>query len=606
MNDLFKKYIELLDEIEMMKDSDLTDQESSMANAKNQLTAILAQISSLEKSLQDNSPYLKNIIAQEAQKIEMTYQQRLTDLKKRQQEITVQAEENRRNLLDNVKVDRNCEMALKQCYEVLQNYKELLDTSESFGYPTPLETYIELKARMSVLDNHCKLFMDSSEPLCKKIANFVSMRDIFTSITNPKVAVGAMSVYLLAWLMGVMYFPLIAIAGYFGITAISVKGALSIEKEKLALMKEYQILKQSYSNLEEIFKENFQRECDTANKQADEDYNKAIKEYADDEKSLKEDYEKLLEDLKIMETDPTFRADKLSVFRTQMDTLVKKKKTIEGQISYIQDMINSINSNLIDMKEELASLRKQIEDIYCSNIKPGTSRLMVDELFLGFEDDGGLRLFEFNHSSALILYTGKSSDVSDLCMQVFVQMLRVVNISATSFYIFDTEMGAPDFAPFTQDDLSDVVHICSTKDQCTDAIKRVHSMLAVRNASIISLANDIQSYNENMIAQNSITYNYVILLIQDSGGAIYDNANFQQLCKSGPRVGIIPIVFVSSQWFIDSIQGHSKNPASCWSVVSSIDNWFSYLSEQDKFISRDETFIRDNLKRLKQQVDKKQ
>lgn len=606
MNDLFKKYIELLDEIEMMKDSDLTDQESSMANAKNQLTAILAQISSLEKSLQDNSPYLKNIIAQEAQKIELTYQQRLTDLKKRQQEITVEAEENRRNLLDNVKVDRNCEMTLKQCYAVLQHYRELLDTSESFGYPTPLETYIELKARMNVLDNHCKLFMDNSEPLCKKIADVVSMKDIFTSIVNPKVAIGAMSVYLLAWLMGVMYFPLIAIAGYFSITAISVKGALSIEKERLALMKEYQILKQSYSNLEEIFKENFQRECDTANKQADEEYDKAIKEYAEDEKSLREDYEKLLEDLKIMETDPTFRADKLSVFRTQMDALVKKKKTIEGQISYIQDMINNINSDLIDMKEELASLRKQIEDIYCSKIKPGTSRLMVDELFLGFEDDGDLRLFEFNHSSTLVLYTGKSVDVSDLCMQIFVQMLREVNISATSFYIFDTEMGAPDFAPFTQDELSDVVHICSTKDQCTDAIKRVHSMLAVRNASIISLADDIQSYNENMIAQNSITYNYVILLIQDSGGAIYDNANFQQLCKSGPRVGIIPIVFVSSQWFIDSIQGHSKNSASCWSVMSSIDNWFSYLSEQDKFISRDETFIRDNLRRLKQQVDKKQ
>lgn len=606
MNDLFKKYIELLDEIEMMKDSDLTDQESSMANAKNQLTAILAQISSLEKSLQDNSPYLKNIIAQEAQKIELTYQQRLTDLKKRQQEITVEAEENRRNLLDNVKVDRNCEMTLKQCYAVLQHYRELLDTSESFGYPTPLETYIELKARMNVLDNHCKLFMDNSEPLCKKIADVVSMKDIFTSIVNPKVAIGAMSVYLLAWLMGVMYFPLIAIAGYFSITAISVKGALSIEKERLALMKEYQILKQSYSNLEEIFKENFQRECDTANKQADEEYDKAIKEYAEDEKSLREDYEKLLEDLKIMETDPTFRADKLSVFRTQMDALVKKKKTIEGQISYIQDMINNINSDLIDMKEELASLRKQIEDIYCSKIKPGTSRLMVDELFLGFEDDGDLRLFEFNHSSTLVLYTGKSVDVSDLCMQIFVQMLREVNISATSFYIFDTEMGAPDFAPFTQDELSDVVHICSTKDQCTDAIKRVHFMLAVRNASIISLADDIQSYNENMIAQNSITYNYVILLIQDSGGAIYDNANFQQLCKSGPRVGIIPIVFVSSQWFIDSIQGHSKNSASCWSVMSSIDNWFSYLSEQDKFISRDETFIRDNLRRLKQQVDKKQ
>lgn len=605
MNDLFKKYIELLDEIETMKDTDLTDQESSMASSKNQLSAVEAQISSLEKSLQDNSPYIKNIIAQEAQKIELTYQQRLTELKKRQQEITVQSEENRRNLLDNVKVDRKCEIALKQCYEVLQDYKELLDTSETFGYPTPLETYIELKARMNVLDNHCKVFLDKEELLCKKIANAISMRDIFTSITNPKIAIGAMSAYLLAWLMGVMYFPLIAITGYLGITAISVKGALSVEKERIALMKEYQILKQSYSNLEEIFKENFQRECDSANKQADKDYEKAIKDYADEEKSLREDYEKLLEDLKTMETDPTFRADKLSVFRTQMDTLIKKKKTIEGQISYIQDMINGINSDLIDMKEELTSLRRQIEDIYCKDIKPGTSRLMVDELFLGFEDDGSLRLFEFNHSSAMILYSGKSSDVSDLCMQIFVQMLREVNISATSFYIFDTEMGAPDFAPFTQDDLSDVVHICSTKDQCADALKSVHSMLAVRNASIISLANDIQSYNKEMIAQNSITYNYVILLIQDSGGAIYDNANFQQLCKSGPRVGIIPIVFVSSQWFIDSIQGHSKNPASCWSVVSSIDNWFSYLSEQDKFISRDETFIRDNLRRLKQQVDKK-
>jgi hypothetical protein len=255
-------------------------------------------------------------------------------------------------------------------------------------------------------------------------------------------------------------------------------------------------------------------------------------------------------------------------------------------------------------KKELEELRKQIEDQFVNNCKPGTSRILTTELFLGFEKDGYLRTFDFNGKSTLIIYSGQWQNMAKLNFMIFLEILKTTNISALSFYVFDTEMGAPDFAPFTQEDLSDVVKICSTKEQCTTSITRVHGMLEERNKNILAYSDNILTFNKEMLAKNSLTREYVIILAQESSGAILNNPQFQQLCKAGPRVGIIPFVFIQAEWFTEHCTGVGKDVQSCYDLLSSIDdNWFAYGGESDKLIKREDSFIRDNLKRLRSYLD---
>jgi hypothetical protein len=40
---------------------------------------------------------------------------------------------------------------------------------------------------------------------------------------------------------------------------------------------------------------------------------------------------------------------------------------------------------------------------------------------------------------------------------------------------------------------------------------------------------------------------YTLLIVQDAGSTIYSNDKFIQLCKTGPPLGIIPIIMLSME-----------------------------------------------------------
>ncbi len=590
----------LLEEIQELETEDLPEYRANTELIKEQLAALEKEIETLEKeSLGENSTHLKSIIAKEAEKIEQDYKSRLAILGDKKHQIAVAEAENRAKLLARLSVDPGCETTLKVIYEIIQEYCEKLDTSNVEGLRIPVETQKQLRGRAIIFEKHYDTYKEVGEPLCKKIAEKFALKDIFKSINNPKVAIGCMTAYVLVGVISVLYLPVVAIASYVAMTALSVRDALRLREDKLAIEKEFWLLEKSYENLEASYREEFKRQVQEANDKADKDYEKALKEYADEEATLKEDYHNLLKELEIMERDPNFIARNLSIYKHKLDSLNHEKEEYIEQLAESDTELNDCLSDIDKLKIRLQSLRKQIEEKYMGELNPGDSRLLNTNLFLGFEKDEALRVFDFKGDSSVIFYSGESSDVTELSMSIFLELLREVNIASLSFYIMDTNMGAPEFMPFTQKELSEVITICSTKDQCISVLNQVHSMLEERNRNILAYASDIEDFNKQMLEKNSLTREYIFLIIQESSGAILNNPKFQQICKSGYRVGIIPIVFVSASWYLMQLKGEGEEAKPAFDLLSSIkNNWFSYSIENDAFIKRPSSFIESNMKRL--------
>lgn len=590
----------LLEEIQELETEDLPEYRANTELIKEQLAALEKEIETLEKeSLGENSPHLKSIIAKEADKIEQDYKSRLAILGDKKHQIAVAEAENRAKLLAGLSVDPGCETTLKVIYEIIQEYCEKLDTSNVEGLRIPVETQKQLRGRAIIFEKHYDAYKEISEPFCKKIAEKFALKDIFKSINNPKVAIGCMTAYVLVGVISVLYLPIIAIASYVAMTALSVRDALRLREGKLAIEKEFWLLEKSYENLEASYREEFKRQVQEANDKADKDYEKALKDYADEEATLKEDYDNLLKELEIMERDPNFIARNLSIYKHKLEGLNHEKEEYIEQLAESDTELNGCLSDIAKLKIRLQSLRKQIEEKYMGELNPGNSRLLNTNLFLGFEKDEALRVFDFKGDSSVIFYSGESSDVTELSMSIFLELLREVNIASLSFYIMDTNMGAPEFMPFTQKELSEVITICSTKDQCISVLNQVHSMLEERNRNILAYASDIEDFNKQMLEKNSLTREYIFLIIQESSGAILNNPKFQQICKSGYRVGIIPIVFISASWYLMQLKGEGEEAKPAFDLLSSIkNNWFSYSIENDAFIKRPSSFIESNMKRL--------
>lgn len=590
----------LLEEIQELETEDLPEYRANTELIKEQLAALEKEIETLEKeSLGENSPHLKSIIAKEAEKIEQDYKSRLAILGDKKHQIAVAEAENRAKLLAGLSVDPGCETTLKVIYEIIQEYCEKLDTSNVEGLRVPVETQKQLRGRAIIFEKHYDTYKEVGEPFCKKIAEKFALKDIFKSINNPKVAIGCMTAYVLVGVISVLYLPVVAIASYVAMTALSVRDALRLREDKLAIEKEFWLLEKSYENLEASYREEFKRQVQEANDKADKDYEKALKEYADEEEALKEDYHNLLKELEIMERDHNFIARNLSIYKHKLEGLNREKEEYIEQLAESDTELDGCLSDIDKLKIRLQSLRKQIEEKYMGELNPGDSRLLNTNLFLGFEKDEALRVFDFKGGSSVIFYSGESSDVTELSMSIFLELLREVNIASLSFYIMDTNMGAPEFMPFTQKELSEVITICSTKDQCVSVLNQVHSMLEERNRNILAYASDIEDFNKQMLEKNSLTREYLFLIIQESSGAILNNPKFQQICKSGYRVGIIPIVFISASWYLMQLKGEGEEAKSAFDLLSSIkNNWFSYSIENDAFIKRPSSFIESNMKRL--------
>ena len=581
---MFQEYRELFAELMDYRENELPTHKANLRLAEEQLEALDKEIETLEReSLGENSPHLKAVIAKEAEKIEQDYRARLAVLAEKKRQITTDETRNRALLLENLDIDRGCESTLRLIYEIIQEYQEKFDTSNVSGLRVPIENYKALQKRAVILERHYDKYNQENAPFCKRIAEKVAMKDVFQSISNPKVAVGCMTGYILISTISALYLPVVAIAGYVGMAGLSVRDALKIRESKNSLERELWLLEKSYENIEATYREELHRKVQEANDKADADYANALAESNQEEETLKEEYQNLLKELKIMEKDPNFIARNLSIYQHKVNALRDNRTEYLEEIESAKEDLKDCEESIQDIINRLQSLREQIEVEYGGPLTPGSNRLMVNELFMGFERSGALRTFKFNADTTFVFYSGETSDATSIVMTIFLELLRTVNIAQLSFYIMDTNMGAPDFMPFTKDELSEVVSINTTREQCAATITKLHHAMEERNRSIRAYASDIHSFNKLMIEANSLTQEYIVLLIQECNGAILGQPQFEQICKAGPSVGIIPIVFLSEKWCNEQASGNGDKAEEAYKLLSTSDNaWFRYRTETEE------------------------
>ena len=76
-------------------------------------------------------------------------------------------------------------------------------------------------------------------------------------------------------------------------------------------------------------------------------------------------------------------------------------------------------------------------------------------------------------------------------------------------------------------------------------VEEFHVEMITRNTTILTEAPSIEDYNKQMLDRKSLTREYCLLFLQDPDFKLLASQKFLQLCRSGPKVGIVPLVFLS-------------------------------------------------------------
>lgn len=264
------------------------------------------------------------------------------------------------------------------------------------------------------------------------------------------------------------------------------------------------------------------------------------------------------------------------------------KQNLENQQKIVDDLSHrfaevqtkyqkAVNKQTL-LQEQKEKLKKQLTEEYLMPKNPGDSKLIPESFFLGFDTEGALVEFDYDAKSTLIEYRGPdSTTVRDLIMMMVVQLLMAMDITCTSVVFVDTFTGGFDYSIFGGEELDSVFSIISTEDEARQLIESAHAEQTARSSKILTKADNIKAYNEMMIQRKSFTLDYRILIFQTLPQRLMSEDKFKQLCKNGPRVGIIPIIFLNHQFLASAKQLRYEERVAIAGFIESLnDKMFIY------------------------------
>lgn len=579
---LITDYNDLVDQIlQYNEDVEYNDAEAEACKA--QYEAVEESIAALKADeLSENSSIIKKLIAKELKEREQKFRVDAEKLRTEISNLKDQYNENKTRAILEVNSATRGTVTLREVFNYIQSTKpSIQEYAEELE--APVETYGQLKNRMKEFKKSYKEAQSTPEPLCFSIAEKVALTNFFTEITNPRLAILLMTVYLAIIVALLMLLPVIAIPAYCAITVLSIKGAIRKEYTDMLLSAEFKLLELSYQNCESAYSEDYALRSKEAQDLCEKEYKESLQYLQSKQTQLMEAYQRERYNVTMLEKDTKYVSEHLTVYRDKLAELEEELQMLKENYQDALETCKVTHESIADLSKEKEDLKKEIINHYISDLQPGTDRIITKELFIGFNEEDKAVTLAYNADSTVIMYSGETaSSITDLVMMIFVQILCNTNIASLVMHIFETEQGAPRFAPFTQKELGDCVVIHSTKAQCLEAIKSLHRELEIRNKQILSYADNIEAYNREMLAKNSLTMDYKVLLIQDSGGAIYDNKEFEQICKSGPTVGIIPIIFIQQNHLFEVCQkGEQDWIKKYLAILSAISTtYYKYVSEK--------------------------
>lgn len=171
----------------------------------------------------------------------------------------------------------------------------------------------------------------------------------------------------------------------------------------------------------------------------------------------------------------------------------------------------------------------------------GTSYELPKELLYSMTPNP--TFFDLEKLTTLYLY-------DDLKLSSGLVKLIILNLSChmhlfmTSSYVWDKRHMGSDFSCLNFKEYSEVL---TSDDMIEECIEDIIAIMTKRISVISAEGADICSYNQNMIALDSVPESYMFLFIMNPDDKLLGNNKFKQILLNGPKVGVYPIMFVSQK-----------------------------------------------------------
>lgn len=251
------------------------------------------------------------------------------------------------------------------------------------------------------------------------------------------------------------------------------------------------------------------------------------------------------------------------------DTIQKCESDItntERAIHRTNKFIQNNQTKIPQLKEKQKVLLAQIKEAYLNPSQPGTSRRLIKSFFLGIDEkQGNLIEFKYDGNTTLIMYKGETCRTNkDLISMMLMQLLSSMSLTTLSIYLTDLKSAGSDYAVFFQPELSGKLHMCATDAEVKKAISILHTELIMRTRDILTEAESLEQYNEEMLARKSLPREYIFFILQDPTDKDMEKQELQQLLNNGPTVGIIPIIFLRHT---DIVNGFNASGNTITSII---------------------------------------
>jgi hypothetical protein len=574
--------------------TDIAECESEMKRKKYSLDTNQYQIVDVDESIQkvnrDNKDYkeqaIKNYTATKLQQVVSPMEEQFKVLKGNLDSIPNQLGSETNRILNkdyNYKAV-NVISELTDTYNVIQKYYPLFEKYESVDLGSIISDYVNqsltpsmgtLKAiKMYIINSMDE--MDLVEPTSKlhRVFDKLIIHSEQLSKLKNTTRLIVYSVYIIGILLAILLLPVLFFSLYLSILVMSCIDFYKHEKKILEVVLPFKQLIFVYDEMQKQTTE-FLNQCRS------QEMNRTTQRYDELNESLRNQLVELGSQIQTAKRDINSNTNEdeavteyNSKCSAELAHFVSVKEELTNKQTVIQSDINNLNNRLNELTTKRSSLKTGIIDTYLKVKTPGDSQILPVSFFLGIRENGELIEFNYNRNTTVILYDGNSEDNTSLITMMIMQLLSSMSIMSLDITLFDLKCGCSDYAVFAlkEDssdnpvDLADIFHFVTSKEKMTKCLTSNQSEMQYRNKLILSKADDINIYNDEMIKNDSLTSDYRILFFQDFEYAnTIGNESFLQLCRVGPRVGIIPIVFLPLDYISKSEQ--NNNSTACKQLV---------------------------------------
>lgn len=595
---------------------------SQMLNCRNAIKMKQAAIKQSESELNKLNAEKDNALASERQTLRLAeIQARQKPIVEERTRVSTKLEDARKTYTEDIKVISGANynarkeasfIIINECLDTCDMLRDKFDPMLTEGI---IQGVLERVERLQIsdamianLNNDVKVSIGivetkTSSPMLEKIATKLFIPKVRknkkSSSLFQMISLGAKTVLLL----GVTaYVPVLFIIPFSGFILKGVNTETQSIKELSRLLYPYQFLKE----ISRRYRTEMLEECEQLRQ--------------DDlqlrEQLFKEEEAGLLESLASLEeqyNEVTEVVD-ASFDNERTNSLVEQQFTQNLNVAKIRasrnrDALDDQNKELLRMEQSLiglrtkkAELKLEIEESLINLNSVGTSQLLLQSFFLGFDESERLIELAYDGDTSVIMYTGDDSKVVvPFITMVIIQYFSNMMPNSLHIDIVDLDNGGINYDIFRIGELSTVISIIASSDSESQLIEILSQDMRTRSERISAHAESIDEYNKIMLARDSIPMDYRIVIFQTISDSIMTNQKFLQLCRQGSKNGIIPLIFVNSDSMprieIGSDKGVNEENIVKWrNFIYAIPNqFFNYNSSSGEVTNLGDDFKTESL-----------